>query len=483
MKRMLVGLALAGVCAASGLRPSVHAQAGPDRYLVVFKSTVPADAAARVKANGGTLVRAFGEIGVASVVVDANGAASLARDKSVQAVGPERMFSLPTVRAVQVPEVAQTEGMPTAADALYKSYQWDMRRIGAPAVWARLPVSSVTPRVAVLDVGVMDTHPDLAGQIDNSVSTAYCTTNGPNGQAGYPVYSTLIDFDAHPNWEPSDGCTPAPTTYEFHGTHVAGTVAAKFGGGLVVGVAPDAKVGAYKVFDRIRYTDDKGVVHDVVGAFDGPIFAAIIDATTRGYRVVSMSLGGNGFRNNQDDNASYVAWDRMAKWANRQGVVVVAAAGNSALDLNGVIFNTPSDVPSIAAVSASNTNNLVLANGERDAAPGSDIIASYSNYGSPVDIAAPGGDCFPDVEKCVAIDGHYLIASDGIDPSGAATYYLAAGTSMATPHVSAVAAYVVALHPTWTPGHVRAWLGQTAQPIGPRQLFGAGLLDADRAVR
>ncbi len=482
MKQIVVGLAVAGVCAMSGLRPAVHAQTGSDRYLVVYKNRVPADAAARVKANGGRLVRAFGEIGVASVVVDANGAASLARDSSVQAVGPERMFTLPTVTAVRVPDVAQAAAIPTAADALYKTYQWDMRRIGAPAVWARLPVSTVTPRVAVLDVGVMDTNPDLAGQVDNSISTAYCTTPGPNGQAGYPVYSTLIDFDAHPVWEPADGCTAAKTTYEFHGTHVAGTVAAKFGGGLVVGVAPDAKVGAYKVFDRFRYTDAKGV-HDGVGAFDGPIFAAIIDAASRGYRVVSMSLGGNGVRNNQDDNASYVAWDRVAKWANRQGVVVIAAAGNSALDLNGVVFNTPSDVSSIMAVSASNTNNLVLANGQRDAAPGSDIIASYSNYGSPVDIAAPGGDCFPDVAKCEAIDLHYLIANAGIDPNGNATYYLAAGTSMATPHVSAIAAYVLALHPDWTPGHVRSWLGQTAQPIGPRQLFGAGLLDADMAVR
>ncbi len=143
-------------------------------------------------------------------------------------------------------------GAPTPADDYYEKYQWDMRRIGAPAVWNRLPVSTITPRVAVLDVGVMDTHPDLVGQVDNSVSTAYCSTSGgTNNSAGYPIYSTFIDFGTFPIWSPDNGCTPLGfNDYEFHGTHVAGTIAAKFGGGRAVGVAPDAKVGAYKVFDK-----------------------------------------------------------------------------------------------------------------------------------------------------------------------------------------------------------------------------------------
>ena len=110
-----------------------------------------------------------------------------------------------------------------------------------------------------------------------------------------------------------------------HGTHVSGTVAAKFGGGRVVGVAPDACVAAYKVFDRFRYTDANNNLVDGVGAFDGPIFTAIIDAVLSGYKVISMSLGGALDRNNKSDNASWLAWDRVAKFANRNGVVIVAA--------------------------------------------------------------------------------------------------------------------------------------------------------------
>jgi len=130
------------------------------------------------------------------------------------------------------------------------------------------------------------------------------------------------------------------------------------------------------------------------------------------------------------------------------------------------------------STSATGTSELVLASGVRTAAPGSDTLASYSNYGSSVDIAAPGGDC----GDAACADGHYFIANDGISSTGAATYLLMAGTSMATPHVSAVAAYVRSMHPDWTPGAVRSWLKETAQPIGSRQYFGAGMVDADAAA-
>jgi subtilisin family serine protease len=343
-----------------------------------------------------------------------------------------------------------------------------MRRIGAPAVWARLPVSANTPRVAVLDTGVMQTHPDLVGQVDASVATTYCNTAGPGGAAGYPVYSTLIDFDAHPNWSPADGCTPAAAMYESHGTHVAGTIAAKLGGGAAVGVAPDAKVGAYKVFDRYRYTGGDGKVVDDVGAFDGPVFSAIMAATQAGYPVISMSLGGHVVRSDKDDNASWLAWDRVAKWANRNGALIVASSGNSAYNLNGSLAHFPSDLSTVLSTSATGSAGLSVVNGAVTST-GGDVLAAYSNYGSSVDIAAPGGDCGPGATCNI----RYLIANAAIADDGAPTYYVMAGTSMATPHVSAVAAYVRSMHPDWTPGAVRSWLKETAQKIGNRQGFGA----------
>ena len=482
MKLRALSLALlAALASTSAIAATASA---PSRYLVVFKSeTLPADAAQRVLKAGGQPVRSFGAIGVMAVSGDATFVARIGKDTKVLSVGTEHVFQLPEVteREFADAEPADPEAAPLPADNLYNLYQWDMRRIGAPAVWARLPLAAQAPRVAVLDTGVMDSHPDLVGQVDASVSTTYCNTVGPNGSAAYPKYASLIDFNAFPNWTPADGCTAATPTYQAHGTHVAGTIAAKFGGGRVVGVAPDAKIGAYKVFDRYRTTNAAGQVVDGVGAFDGPLFSAIMLASEAGYPVISMSLGSHVLRNDKGSNASWLAWDRIAKWANRNGTLIVASAGNSAYDLNGNLAHVPGDIGTIMNVSASGTNNLAYASGVLTAAPGSDVLAYYSNYGSPIDIAAPGGDCGPIPNACYA---EFLILNTGLNAvTGAPNYTFMAGTSMATPHVSAVAAYVRSMHPAWTPGEVRSWLKETAQDIGNRQAFGAGILDANAAAQ
>ena len=213
------------------------------------------------------------------------------------------------------------------------------------------------------------------------------------------------------------------------------------------------------------------------------MFSAIIDATLNGYPVISMSLGGNGVRNAKADNASWLAWNRVANWATKHGTLLVAAAGNSSFNLNGTLYNTPSDVPAIMNVSATGAGLLDDDGVNFNMVPGTDVLAFYSNYGSPVDIGAPGGDCGQDFLGGGDCNPVYLVLSDGIDEVGDAVYYWAAGTSMATPHVAAVAAYVRAIHPGWNPGQVRAWLKSTSQNVGSRQLYGAGLLDANAAAQ
>ncbi|MGZ6143324.1 MAG: S8 family peptidase [Myxococcales bacterium] len=489
MKHTLVvlPLVLAAACSSQDGQSVSRSQdltaSGSGRYLVVFKSgTLPSNAAAIISGAGASIKKAIPEIGVASVTANDGAAAALAKNGAILAVGEEHITLLPdtTVSGAD----ADVDSGPTAADNLY-GYQWDMRRIGAPAVWARLPLptNGKVATVAVLDVGVLDNHRDLDGQVVFSASTSYCSASGgPHNSAGYPIYTSLIDFDQFPSWSPADGCTPAATSYEWHGTHVAGTVAAKFGGGRVVGVDPDARIAAYKVFDHFKFTDADGT-HIATGAFDAPLFSAIVDATLRGYPVISMSLGGVGFRNNKGDNASWKAWNRVADFAERNGALLVAAEGNDALNLNGVVTNVPGDIPSIIGVSATGWSELTFSGGLYVPATGShDVLAFYSNIGSTVSLSAPGGDCGPgyDGVHCVA---QYLILSDYVFPDGSAGYVFAAGTSMATPHVSAVAAMVRALHPGWNPSQVRTFLQQTAQDIGSRQAFGHGIIDADAATR
>jgi len=501
-KLATVALLLASACAVedSYSETSDSLVQGSGRYLVVFKNEyLPSDVSQRVNKAGGTIVRSLGEIGVVTAGGNAAFASRIAKDPAVLAVGPERVLSAPPTIDIDfaedeapVDDGAIVDGAPTSVDDLYlRGYQWDMKRIGAPAAWTR-PLPR-TPIVAVLDTGVMDDHPDLAGQVIRSVSTSYCSTSGgKNNTAGYPKYSTLIDFVAYPQWDPTMGCTPSTTGYEFHGTHVAGTVAAKFGGGRVVGVSPDAKLVAYKVFDRYRYKDENGQIVVAAGAFNASTSAAIIDAANQHYDVVTMSLGSHIFRNDRNDNASWLTWNRVINYANRAGTVVVSSAGNSALDLNGVIVHVPGDLPNVINVSATGWSQLAGAGTVADPfrfADGShDQLAFYSNYGAAVDITAPGGDCGPlagpNCEGPGPALAQYFILSTALNAvTGLPNYIFSIGTSMATPHVTAVAARVRALHPEWTTGDVRSFLKETAQDLLDRQAFGAGMVDADAATR
>jgi subtilisin family serine protease len=468
----------------------VTAAAAADRYVVVFKTeaSLPTDAGDRVRRAGGRPTRVLPAIGTIVASGDAVFAELMARDRDVLAVGIERLRRRPPSVAIPF-DPARTsapEAAPTPADNLY-FFQWNMRRIGAPAVWSRFPLSTGgrRPIVALLDSGVADDHPDLAGQVVATNATSYCNTPGGSANTpSYPKYSSYVDLVANPDWSPADGCSPLPSpTFDFHGTHVGGTIAARFDGGRVVGVAPESGIAAYKVFDVIRIDDPDAGPTFVIGAFDGPVFAAIIHAATAGYPVINMSLGGLLDRSIEEDNATWQAWNRVAKFATKQGTLIVASAGNQATNLNGPIAHIPSDLPSVVSTSATGWSQLQLgSSGLVEPAPGShDVLAFYSNFGSPVDIAAPGGDCGPVAEPDCLVE--YLVLSSSINPAGALGYAFAAGTSMAAPHVSAVAAMVRALHPNWSVAKTRSHLQSTAQNLRPRRHFGHGILDADRAVR
>jgi subtilisin family serine protease len=363
------------------------------------------------------------------------------------------------------------------------------------------------PRVAVLDTGVADDHPDLAGQVGEMRSFSVCNTSGgaPSFSPAYPIYKTYINVA--PDWTWDGNCRPisevigVPAEYQSHGTHVSGTIGATGRIG-VIGVAPTAEVEAYKVFDRVLLpADANGNREFILTAFDGALFDAIVTAANQGYPVVSMSLGGTF--DIRDGRASYLAWQRVTQYATQKGTLIVAAAGNSELDMNGTLVNVPSDLPAVLAVSATGTSELGLdANGNL-VSTGHDVLSFYSNYGAQVDVSAPGGDFGPafvesDPNTYGLIDPAHMILSSyifeydsmSVDlegnevfvPAGSMGWAFFMGTSMATPHVAAVAAQVRALHPTWTPGAVRSWLKDHAEAIGPRQQFGAGLVNADLAV-
>lgn len=510
MKKLGIGLILAGIVGCSvgaeeqGSAPlpqlagktltfvQAPSAVGSSKHVVLFRSeSVPADAASKVAKAGGKLLKTLPSLGIALVEGPASFDAKMKTDGSVLASAPEKRWSAPSAKHVP--------GPPPASPPLDGAFflQWDIRRVNAPAAWSNVPSYGNTS-VAVIDTGIMNDHPEFAGgQVVFSKTYATCT--GPEDREGYPEYTQFLAIDRTGPVPSVLGCGQGlPTNYQDHGTHVAGTIGANKDFAVTVGVAPGVQLLSYKVFDRLIFVDSWNplTLAEDYGADDFNIFAAIDDASSEAHHVsvINMSLGGHLNREIEAENAHYLMWDRVVRTATKRGTVIVAAAGNDNTNFNGAMANVPSDLPSVIAVGATGTKTLIGVE-SFDAAAGSDVRAEYSNTGAQVDVAAPGGDCGPGGfnESCnvpnlilssVILplgvpafdqDGHQL-------PAGSPLWAWLAGTSMASPHVAGVAALVRAKHPEFSPNQVKSRIVGTAKAIGPRQQFGAGMVDAAAAT-
>ena len=278
--------------------------------------------------------------------------------------------------------------------------------------------------VAVIDDGIDFSLPDLAGQ-------AWVNP----GESGGGKETNNVDDDANGYIDDVNGwdfCHDDKTVHDldddFHGTHVSGTIAAKLNGAGIVGLAPGVKLMA------LKFLGD-----DLDCGWDDQAIAAIEYAKSFGVRISNNSwarpASAPPFGDPEDDVPLYEAIEAS-------GMLFVAAAGNSGQDLDNV--SRPSipasfDLPNILSVAAvDNTGQL----------------ASFSNYGeTSVDVSAPGVDIastFPDY--------------DGNDPG----YYWLSGTSMAAPHVTAIAALVGSQAPTLldTPTDLKERILDTAKNVG-----------------
>jgi subtilisin family serine protease len=410
---------------------------GTPLVLVFNANRFPDDVGGFVAAAGGTLLHSFPEVGLAVARANDAGFSNRVRaSHAIQAVGPVGRWTAPGMTPF-----TPALGAPTAADAGYEAYQWDIRRVGADQAWAAGFTGSHNTVVAIIDQGIDATHPDLSGNV---------------------VFQACIELAGF--------CGDA--FRGDHGTHVAGTVAAAFDGGLAVGVGPNLGLAGYQVFETSGE------------AWDPSIWWALLDAAERGFRVANMSLSGYAaFGQSKGFGAAvWTAWNRVIDYVVRQGVVVVAAAGNEAVDVNGTLYHLPGDLPGIINVAATGIEPYPFF-----PQPGAyDIRAFYSNTGAAVTLSAPGGDCGA-VSGCSGITDsgypfyyEYLVFST--IPLSSGGYAWGGGTSQATPHVAAAAGLMLDANPRLNPYQVAAILKRTADPLGNRQVFGAGMLDVLEAV-
>ena len=325
----------------------------------------------------------------------------------------------------------------TVPDDAYYGLQWDHPLINLPEAWD-VTTGSDDVIVAVVDSGVLMNHPDLDGRLTR---TGYNFVKEGNSGMG-----------PNPN-DPGDK-EPGTSRSSFHGTHVAGTIAAKTNNNAgVAGVTWKTMIMPV----RVMGAGGSGTTYDVR---QGIRYAAGLENDSKTLPakpadIINLSLGGSG-RSDEDQ--------RVINEVRAKGIIVIAAAGNE----NTSRLSYPASYDGVISVSA------VKIDGSR---------ASYSNYGQKIKVAAPGGDS-GDLNG----DGYqdYILSTGGDDSSGSVVYRYTflAGTSMAAPHVAGVVALMKAVYPKLSPKELDDLLaaGKITNNIGAANYYGYGLINAFKAV-
>ncbi|MFC0155252.1 S8 family peptidase [Xanthomonas dyei] len=381
-------------------------------------------------------------LGLASVRRLALGPELIKADRALDRAEAETLMRQlaadPNVQSVEVDQILHATLTPNDTRL---SEQWGFGTTNAglnirPA-WDKATGTGVV--VAVIDTGIT-THADLAANIlpgYDFISDATAARDG-NGRDSNPADEG--------DWYAANECgTGIPASNSsWHGTHVAGTVAAVTNNSTgVAGTAYNAKVVPVRVLGKCG-----GSLSDIsdaiVWASGGSVSG--IPANANPAEVINMSLGGGGACSTTMQNAISGAVSR--------GTTVVVAAGNSSANVSGSL---PANCANVIAVAATTSAGAK---------------ASYSNFGAGIDVSAPGSAILSTLNS-------------GTTTPGSASYASYNGTSMAAPHVAGVVALVQSVAPTaLTPAAVETLLKNTARalPGACSGGCGAGIVNADAAV-
>ena len=385
----------------------------------------------RVMSGDAQVVKLIGKMPVAQAEVIAK---ALMQDPAIQYAEPDR---------IAMPQLVTN-------DPQYVN-QWDMKmpvagNLGAAnveAAWNRTTGVAANSVVAVIDTGYLN-HADLAGRILPGFDfiTDHVMANDGNGRDA----SALDPGD----WTPP----PGGSNSSWHGTHVAGTIVAVSNNALgVAGINWNARILPVRVLGR-----GGGVFSDIVDGIRWAAGVAVpgVPINANPAKVLNMSLGGAG--------ACPFSLQSAIVDAIGNGATVVVAAGNSNLDSSGF---TPANCAGVISVASNDKTGSK---------------AWYSNFGSLVALAAPGGDTR-------VAGGGILSTLDGgtTTPLNDNTYAYYQGTSMAAPHVAGVVSLMTSVAPTLNPTTIKRLLQGSARPFPAGStcttaLFGAGILNAQVAV-
>lgn len=440
-----LSLALCASTVFSGVSLTSQAQTVEQKYIVVFKDQdkLPSGYENLVTRAGGNVQYKLEKLGAVEV--------SSSNPHFLNEIKKSSLVSQAGVQNVLYPEgPAIEEAVPSLESAaagadLYESLQWDIKQVTNNGESWNLPGGTGKPVsgddivVAVIDTGIDYNHPDLK-------------ENYAYGKSFVPGYSDPMDENSH-------------------GTHVAGSIAAK---GRTMGVGPDLKVAAYRVFGPTG------------GAATAHIADALMTAADDNVDVVNMSLGGYDWFQDpayatKDIVADVLLFNRAIQYAIKKGVTVVGSAGNNGVDLKspgqlsgddkGATHRSPSSQGLIRVSAGGQLKNL----------------AFYSNYGvGKIDVMAPGGDLGPNYNPATGAgrDNTYLCYAT--IPGGG--YGYKGGTSMAAPKVAALAGIIIAKHgkDKISPAQVKHIIQSSTEDVfkkGYDEYSGHGLINAVNALQ
>jgi serine protease len=426
----------------------------PGEVLVTFKTDLSARSLSSLSA-GGISMRA---VRASSLERTSLYRSDAARSRAQTLALVESLKSRSDVAWAEPNQILRATVVPGVPNDPEFVKQWHYNAINLPQAWDVETGSNLGPNpnssavtVAVVDTGLLLNHPDIQGKFlpgYDFISSSQQSNDG-NGR------------DNNPD-DPGD-IVGGQSSY--HGSHVAGTIAAKTDNGTgVAGVSWGAKILPVRVLGV-----DGGSTSDII---DGILWAAGVPVAGVGTnpnpaQVINLSLGGAGLC----EAASVL--QRTFDQVNAKGAIVVVAAGNENVEAADTI---PASCSGVITVGATNKA------GNR--------AALYSNYGPRIDVMAPGG------ENAGGNPADEVFSLGKNDSNKQFVYSYKQGTSMATPHVAGVIALLKSKDPTLNFSRVLSILKRTARPLtatqcsgtgsGSKALFpsdcGAGLINAEAAL-
>jgi subtilisin family serine protease len=440
--------------------------AAASRYIVLAKGNgFKPDFATRVAALGGTVESLHKGAGIAVVSnLSAAAVSKLGAFSEVSDLESDADVALDAPVAANTANVADVSvnSVGNPASSILFAWQWNMRLINANAAWAAGKLGDPGVTVAILDTGIDYDALDLNGQVDLSRSTSFVASDDAIAAAFFPSRNTVTDFNGH-------------------GTNVATQVSSR--ATVFAGVTSRTKLIGVKVLGASGS-----------GAFSG-VLLGVLWAADHGADVANMSLGSSFAK---AGNGRFVGLiNRTFNYAASKGTLIVVSSGNAAADLdhNGNVENTYCDVPQVICVSSV---------GPALATDDPNSWASYSNFGrSAISVAAPGGNAdlvnftvsnWPwgaDIASWVwsLCSKTYISAISGgvpVTPCAAGNRIIGEiGTSQASPHVSGLAALLVAEQGHGHPSQIKAAILKSAVDLGQPgtdPFFGRGRIDVARAL-